>query len=113
MRRLFTRLWEWVARCWRREPNPFRTVLVEELPDRLDAGVVYVAGEGRHRWFVAMVCPCGCGATLHMSVQLGTSPCWSLLEHQDGTASLSPSVWRKIGCKSHFFLRRGKVVWTN
>jgi hypothetical protein len=111
MRRIWVRFWAWVARLWRREPRPLRTVLVEELPDRVEAGVVYVAGEGKFRWFVAMLCPCGCGETLHMNLQPETSPCWSLEEHPDGTATLSPSVWRKVGCRSHFFLQRGKIVW--
>ncbi|MFZ6010436.1 MAG: DUF6527 family protein [Bacteroidota bacterium] len=23
-----------------------------------------------------------------------------------------PSVWKKDGCQSHFWIRRGKVIWT-
>lgn len=29
----------------------------------------------------------------------------------DPSITLQPSVWRKIGCRSHFFLRRGLIQW--
>ena len=38
-------------------------------------------------------------------------PCWSAEEHQDHTVTLTPSVWRQSGCRSHFILRRGRVSW--
>lgn len=97
------------ARLYR--PSPLRTQHVEALPDALPPGVVYVLGEGRYRWSVATLCPCGCGAVLQMSVMKEGRPRWQLDEHEDGTISLHPSVWRKEGCRSHFFLRRGKIIW--
>jgi hypothetical protein len=36
-------------------------------------------------------------------------PCWQLMRHPDGTATLHPSVWRKKDCGSHFWFRRGRV----
>lgn len=111
MRRLIGWVWRQLSRLWRWGPKRLRTVMVEELPDRLDPLALYVAGENGHLWFAAMVCPCGCGETLHMNLQPGTSPCWSFRGHPDGSPSLSPSVWRKVGCRSHFFLRGGEVVW--
>ncbi|WP_342427499.1 DUF6527 family protein [Rhizobium leucaenae] len=39
-------------------------------------------------------------------------PCWKITCHDDGTASLHPSVWRKKDCGVHFWLRRGRVHWT-
>jgi hypothetical protein len=58
-----------------------------------------------------MLCPCGCGETLHMSLLPDSHPKWKLLRHDDGTVSLHPSVWRTKGCRSHFFLRNGMIVW--
>jgi hypothetical protein len=84
---------------------------IEELPEVLDPAVVYVLGEGKHLWFVAMICPCGCNSTLQMSLLADAIPRWTLIEHSDGTISLQPSVWRTLGCRSHFFLRRGLVKW--
>lgn len=54
--------WEWHR--MRRRDAACVTVFTGELPDVLDPTPVYVVGERRHRWFVALVCPCGCGETL-------------------------------------------------
>lgn len=104
-------LWRWFTERIRRHPRPLQTCFVEEVPDALDPRALYVVGEGGHFWFAAMVCPCGCGETLHMSLMTEGKPRWLIEQHPDGSASLAPSVWRKMGCRSHFFLRRGRVVW--
>ncbi|WP_412768188.1 DUF6527 family protein [Vreelandella titanicae] len=38
-------------------------------------------------------------------------PNWSITIGQSDRPTLHPSVWLKGGCKSHFWLREGKVVW--
>ena len=101
-----------VSGWWRRwvaDPPAYRTVFVEELPERPRPACAYVAGEGPYRWFVAMLCPCGCREVLFMSLLPEGRPRWSLTEHEDGTISLHPSVWRQQGCRSHFFLSRGSI----
>lgn len=95
----------------RRRPRPIKAIRVEELPDELDDKTLYAVGEAEYLWFAAMVCPCGCGETLHMSLLPDERPRWKLIEHPDGTASLTPSVWRVKGCRSHFWLRRGMIKW--
>ena len=56
---LILRLWRWITSWFKRAPKPLQTVHFEELPEQLEAGVVYVLGEGPHKWFVARACPCG------------------------------------------------------
>jgi hypothetical protein len=86
------------------------TAFVSELPSELRTDTVYVITEDGEPWSVAMICPCGCREVLYMSL-LDGSPCWALSTHRNGTSSLAPSVWRTRGCRSHFFLRRGRIVW--
>jgi hypothetical protein len=88
-----------------------RTAAVEEIPDTLDRGFLYVLGSGQP-WSVALLCPCGCGETIHLSLLNYDSPSWTLRVERGGIPTLSPSVWRTKGCRSHFFLRRGTVVWS-
>lgn len=88
-----------------------RTIRTEELPQNPSAKEIYVLGEGENLWFVALLCPCGCGAILQMSLLPGANPRWRLAKHDDDSVSLEPSVWRKVGCRSHFFIRRGKIIW--
>jgi len=32
-------------------------------------------------------------------------------EHADGSVSLYPSIWRRAGCRAHFFVKRSTIVW--
>ncbi|WP_407119579.1 DUF6527 family protein [Bradyrhizobium sp. LMG 9283] len=38
-------------------------------------------------------------------------PRWDVVVDAEGRVSLHPSVWRRTGCRSHFWIRKGKVVW--
>ena len=100
----------WLGRVFKRDGR-LRTVRVEELPLNPSPKEVYVLGEGENFWFVALLCPCGCRGILQMSLLPGANPRWHLIQHDDDSISLEPSVWRKVGCRSHFFIRRGKIIW--
>lgn len=108
---IFKRIWVVIFSCFKSKPKPLKTIHLQELPDILHPTAVYVLGEGKHHWFVVMSCPCGCGKPLHMSLLAESDPNWQLIEHKDGTISLWPSIWREVGCCSHFFLRHGLVEW--
>jgi hypothetical protein len=95
---------------WSKSP-PFRSARVEELPDKLQKAIIYLAGEGENLWAAAMICPCGCGEVIELNLLKQARPCWSAVEHSDGTVTLAPSVWRQKGCRSHFIVRHGEIVW--
>lgn len=99
-----------VFRRWLR--RPYLGVICEgALPRRLVPQTMYILQEDEEPWYASMICPCGCGAVLEMNLLPDEKPMWKAAIEQDGTASLRPSVWRKVGCKSHFWLRRGYVTW--
>lgn len=87
------------------------TERLQDVPDGPTPRTVYLIGEGEHLWIAALVCPCGCGELLQMSLMPHGHPRWDVLTHWDGTVSLHPSVWRQKGCRTHFFLRQGHVIW--
>ncbi len=89
----------------------FGYLRVDEVPDALKPAIVYVAGEGVYIWAAAMVCPCGCGDVIELNLLRKVRPCWSVRGHADGTVTLTPSVWRSRGCRSHFFVRHGRIDW--
>jgi hypothetical protein len=95
-----------------RPPSPptYRVVHLSDDPDELRPETIYAIGENGHLWHVVLVCPCGCGATIALNALSDDSPRWRLRESADGP-TLYPSVWRTAGCRSHFILRRGNVVW--
>jgi hypothetical protein len=95
---------------WRHPP--YRTQIVTgQLPGQLRNRVLYVVEEDGYEEQAAMLCPCGCGRTLHMNLLTDERPCWRLTRHGDGSATLHPSVWRQKDCRSHFWFRRGRVIW--
>ncbi len=61
---------------------------------------------------VDYLCPCGCGARiyLHIDQKRGSHPSWQLNIDADGLPTLTPSI-NDTGCKSHYFIRGGKVIW--
>jgi hypothetical protein len=106
LRRLIRQLLRWFTRG----PVPFEVAVVSSAPRMLRSDTIYAVTEDQEPWTVAMLCPCGCGEQIYMSL-LDESPKWDLELHNDGTPSLHPSVRRTVGCKSHFFLKRGLVTW--
>ncbi len=97
--------WPW------RKPKLFRVIRVEEFPDNLKKTKVYLAGEDENLWAAAMVCPCGCGDVIELNLLKQARPCWNVQIHSDETVTLTPSVWRQKGCRSHFWLRHGRIDW--
>lgn len=79
--------------------------LVELMPAKLEPGVLYVS---RKYQTAAHLCACGCGEKIR--TQLGPRG-WRLTNQIVGP-SLYPSVgnWQKP-CRSHYFIKGGRIVW--
>lgn len=115
LERLWNRFVSWFRAAFpeprRRElPAPYAVLHVEEEPDELDPRTLYAVGENGYLWHVTMVCPCGCRETIALNALPDDVPCWTLHESPEGP-TLKPSVWRTAGCRSHFLLQRGQIVW--
>ena len=88
------------------DPIGFRLQRVQYMPAVLEPRILYVAEE----FDIAMhLCPCGCGSKV--KTPMGPTE-WSIEETPEG-----PTVFPSIGnwqqaCKSHYFIRRGQVVWS-
>lgn len=78
---------------------------VQFMPKELQPGVLYYAEE---YGAAAHLCACGCGSKIRTPIDETE---WSIKEEKDGP-SLHPSVgnWQKP-CRSHYLIRRGKVIW--
>jgi hypothetical protein len=93
---------------------PRRRVRIAEggvLPGILPRRDLVVTRDGGEDWSVGMRCPCGCGETIELMLLPEAKPRWTLSADAGGRPSLSPSVWRRTGCRSHFWLREGRVRW--
>ena len=108
---LIRQLWRGLRRFFGKRA-PYRTVVVVDFPERFRAKDVYLVGENGRFWCTALLCPCRCGEVIQLNLVGGTRPVWSVeLEPDTHYVTLRPSVWRTVGCRSHFILRRGLVQW--
>lgn len=72
---------------------------------------LYVTSSAQGPAFGFLRCPCGCGETLHLRFFGARRPRWDLQVGDRHAATLTPSIWRQTGCRSHFVLARGKIRW--
>lgn len=116
---LFKKLLNW----WRgsapaREPvataKPAPGVTVQHLeddPERPLQSVLYVIGSRASPWKAAIVCPCGCRELIELNMAPPGKPRWRIVSIVEGRVTLYPSVWRTTGCRSHFLILDGEIVW--
>lgn len=93
---------------------PRRSLKVVEsdmLPENLPLWNLVLARDGDEDWSVGLRCPCRCGQRLEMMALEEVKPRWDISVDPRGRLSLYPSVWLREGCKSHFWVRSGRIVW--
>lgn len=83
---------------------------VEDEPNLIASKKLYIIGEDNFPAFAIMLCPCGCKNKIYLNLISGDKPTWSISESR-GIPTITPSIWRKVGCKSHFFVHSGKIFW--
>jgi len=86
---------------------------VGDMPDQatIQAGIITVVGGADWAKWVLFKCPCGCGEVLTLSLMKSFKPRWRLKIDKKNRITLSPSVWKKDGCRSHFYIRKSKLKW--
>jgi len=109
-------VWTWGGSLWQRWRNwrtgQWKLVYVEDPPELVKKGRLCVVGTKDDPYQIVMGCPCGCSSPIYLDlVPSKTGQHWKVSEDSAGTPTLSPSVWRTDQCKSHFWLRGGKIVW--
>lgn len=101
----------WICAAASKFRKGYRIRIMDDIPEEVDSKTIFVVGDSNHPQYVVFLCPCGCGRRIELNLNPESSPRWKLKWHLLGTVSLSPSVWRKSGCWSHFFLKHSKVLW--
>jgi hypothetical protein len=111
--RIVGRAYQWFQPLAARFGRQSRLIVIrtDEVPQKPSLRHVYVVGERGEDWYAALVCPCGCGTVIDLNLVPPGRPCWKLTVHSDGTPSLAPSVWRQVGCRAHFFVKEGRIIW--
>jgi hypothetical protein len=105
--------WRWTRKKWNGFGPDRRIHIIEgdSLPAKLPKRDLILAREDDEDWCVGMRCPCGCGSTIELLVVPEAKPRWDVSIDVNQRPSLKPSVWVQRGCRSHFWLRDGRVQW--
>lgn len=77
----------------------------------VERGIVFAVARGDSLMWAMLVCPCGCQEVITLSLQQAHHPHWRLGVDAKGLPSIWPSIWRTQGCRSHFWLERGRIFW--
>jgi Family of unknown function (DUF6527) len=46
-----------------------------------------------------------------MMILKEVKPRWDVAVDTQGHVSLHPSVWLREGCRSHFWVKSGRIIW--
>lgn len=95
---------------WFRTKKRYHYKFLEDLPEEVPHYKVLLIGDPENTWLAVFKCPCGCGEIIHLNLLKEASPCWTILITKN-VINIKPSIWRKEGCKSHFFIENSKVKW--
>lgn len=69
-----------------------------------------VQGGGREKWLL-LQCPCGCRQQIALNLMQSHSPRWRVSVQSTKRFSVHPSV-DATSCGAHFWLRDGRVIWS-
>lgn len=101
LRRLFAQL--------TRKPRFNRVEFLPDWPERWRPDTVYLQGEDDDAWFAAFVCPCGCEDVVYLNLLPDSRPRWAVQRGDHGRPTITPSVSRVVRCRSHFWVKGGRV----
>src|ERR1035437_8988242 len=87
----------------------YKFIYVDELPINVNDQTIYIVGDSKQPWLLAFKCPCGCKNLIQLNMLKNADPCWKYKITKKNKITISPSIWRTNGCKSHFFIRKSKI----
>jgi hypothetical protein len=108
---------EWIGNLWngiRDWFTPRRKVHIQKgdtLPSALPKHDLILLQDNGENWSVGFHCPCGCGEVIELLLLPNVKPRWDIYIDSLHRPTLSPSVWKTTGCKSHFWVQDGKIKW--
>lgn len=96
-----------------RESKKYLGQYIEELPpeNEIEDNRIYIVGDKGYEWLAAFKCPCGCGDLIQLNLLEKGEHVWRIVRRKPQKISIAPSIDRTIGCKSHFTVTNGVVIW--
>jgi hypothetical protein len=108
---ILARLSKWIFPF--KQAKKYELVQVENLNrSKIKNKKLYLEVRGGKEKWLYLKCPDECGDLISVNLMQSYDPSWTVLI-DDGLISIHPSVWKKTGCKSHFFIKDSAIVWAS
>lgn len=100
---------------WTLKQFQYKVEIIPENPnpENLKKNIVYIVGGEKYAKWAYLKCPCGCDEPIMLSLNKNRFPSWSVKQDKLGRASISPSINKLDGCRSHFLIIKGKLSWVS
>ena len=89
----------------------YKFAFIGDLPEVIPNKTIFIVVEDKNPDSLVFKCPCGCNTDIYLNLLKDAKPRWNFRITKKNKIKISPSVWRKVGCKSHFFVRNGRSDW--
>ena len=90
----------------------YRIEIVQDIVEYYPKNRIFLIKDfGQKAWLIQFKCPCGCDSIINLNLLQDARPCWRYYIDKKSRITVRPSVHRIIGCKSHFNIINGKVIW--
>ena len=98
---------------WNNKKFQFKVEIISDNPnyELLKTDIIYVVGDKNFVKWAYLKCPCGCDDVIMLSLNLKNYPSWSIRQDKLGRATITPSIKKLDGCKSHFLIKKGDLIW--
>lgn len=103
--------WTLVPIPWRRWRIALKVDAGDKVPDSIPRNGTVLVESGSSPTWLAFDCPCGRGHRIMLNLCRSRWPYWTVKRRSPLTVEPSiDTVYAGIRC--HFFLERGKIIWT-
>jgi len=93
----------------------YKVELISDNPntDLLQNRIIYVVGNEKYVKWAYLKCPSNCDDVIMLSLIKSNGPSWRISQDKLGRPTIYPSIHKLDGCKSHFWIRSGKINWAS
>jgi hypothetical protein len=95
--------------------NKFKVEIIQDNPnhDSIKTNIVYVVVFKKHKKWAYLRCPCGCNDIIMLTLNPHEFPSWRVKQDKFDNATIAPSIRKLDGCKSHFLIEKGNLIWAH
>lgn len=89
----------------------YKIVFLNDNPRHEDvkSNIIYIVGDHDYAKWAYMKCPDNCGENIMLNLSPKRRPSWTIIQDNFGRVSIYPSVHKLEGCKSHFWVKKGRL----